>query len=166
MTDIQYNVQPIFNSSTGRMLYNGDYDSIKIKNMPTFAHMSNIIMRNKNIIRFGLTNAVGVVSFGDKEFNYKFDDFRHCFYDGEKELYKHCRFESGLNTCRAKCEGDLNNSDATFKDFKATITRTVVNKMSTTFNTTVNNKPDTEKVEPDEPVVNVISIFESNDPEW
>ena len=152
MTDIEYNVQPMFNSTTNRMQYNGDYDDLKIKNMPTFSHVSNVIMNKKSIIRFGRTDAVGVVELGDKEFTYKFDDFRHCFYDGNDEVYKHCRFEKGLDACRARCDGELNNTDATFKDFKATITKTVVG-VRPTFNAQANNKKD-ENTEP-EPKVEI-----------
>ena len=95
MTDLEYNVKPVFNLTTNKMQYNGDYNGMKIKNMPTFAHISNLIINNKSIICFGRTDAVGVVGLGEKEFNYKLDNFRHCFYDGEDEVYKHCKFEKG-----------------------------------------------------------------------
>ena len=30
------------------------------------------------------------------------NQFHHCLYDGEEEVYKHCKFEKGLDTCRDK----------------------------------------------------------------
>lgn len=169
MTDIEYNVQPRYNRITNRMQYNGNYNNIDIKNMPTFSHMSNVIMNRKNIIKFGRTDAVGVVGFGEKEFTYKFDNFRHCFYDENDEVYKHCRFEKGLDACRSHCESELNNSDAVFRDFKATITNTVVG-----VKPKINVKPNNEKIEedigelveePEPEPIGVDSLFR-NDVDW
>ena len=168
MTDIEYNIQPMFNSVTNRMQYTGEYDNVKIENMPTFSHVSNVIIDKQSIISFGRTDAVGVVELGEKEFRYKFDNFRHCFYDGEEEVYKHCLFEKGLDACRMICENEITNSDATFKDFKATITKTVVG-VRPTFNVQTNDKKD-ENTEPEKPKVelppddniDVPSIFEDN----
>jgi hypothetical protein len=159
MTDIEYNVQPIYNDNTNRMQYNGDYNDIKIKNMPTFSHVSSVIIDKKSIIKFGRTDAVGVVGLGEKEFMYKFDDFRHCFYDGD-------------DACRSRCDGELSNSDATFKDFKAPITKTVIG-VKPTFSVKTNNKKDEDvvpepkvEVEPEDDLA-VDSLFtNTNDPDW
>ena len=83
-------------------------------------------------------------------------------------MYKHCWFEKGLDACRTKCNSELNNSNAIFKDFKATITKTVVGVIPTFVAATNNNENTTNdtpippKVVEDDDDVDVGPLFPDN----
>ena len=99
MTSVEFDIAPVVNLATKKVLWTGKYNNTTYTNQSTISGASTNIIHALNTRTWKRTDVSGKVDINGNEFSYKFEDYRNYFHQGDEQLYRGPNFVDGLVKC-------------------------------------------------------------------